>query len=38
MRQYLLLWLILYADEVEYSIIDQNDQQLYGPILIKEKL
>jgi len=26
-----------YADEVEYSIIDQNDQQLYGPILIKEK-
>lgn len=26
-----------YADEVEYSIIDQNSSILYGPIVIKEK-
>lgn len=26
-----------YADEVEYSVIDQNDNIFYGPILIKEK-
>jgi hypothetical protein len=26
-----------YADEIEYSVIDQNDEIFYGPILIKEK-